>query len=1387
MAKKVTIDVEARFIDNMTDDAKAASKAFDGIEKGAEKAQKEVDKLNKKKAKPSLDADDSKILKILKDNDKKLKKFGRTKTETTLGAKDKATSVITKALDKAKNFGGKTYRAILKIRDSDALTTLNKVSSGLKTITGKTWSTMLKIKDYATAPLRTIKNMLFSIQSLVMAITAGVAAKQFIINPINLADAYSSAKIGFSTLLGEDEGQAMMDRIDAFAKATPFKTSGVISNVQKMMAYGWDVNRVIEDMETIGNAAASTGKGDEGLSSIVYALSEIRSKGKLSTQELNQLASAGIKAKQYLAQGLGFGTDDAGLMKLSEALEDGAVGANQAIDLILQGMKEFDGMMDQTANETVTGLWSQIEDTFEINIFRKWGQGLQDGAKRGIGSLVSLLDKSEGALQELGNTLYELGKSISNYLADILKDTVSRIQKITDSKEFKNASLGKKIKMLWEGAIANPFSEWWSKTVVPWWDHTAIPWLKEKAASAGKAIGKGLSNILLTLLGKDTAGAVEEGVSIGSSFVKGFLEGFDGAAIADAFVDAFGRIWDAMPWWAKALLFGYGASKIGGMINGIFSFLGNTKMFLGSPSSGTGLLGFGANAAINMGAGNLAGGASMSNGALSALGLSSTAGFITGGITAIDGVTDLYDGFKNNDSTAVQTGAWKTGGALGGAGLGAAIGSIIPGVGTAIGAGVGALFGSIVGWIGASNVEKEAEEAARKAEEEAREAAKKEAELAAAIQKGLVDHFGDISMSMEEINTSLSEMFGRDVIARANAATEAISQMNSSLEAFTSADYNLKKGLWMTTLKKGASLTSDEISGLQSSVDDFTSAAASYVDDAQYASHESIVALMGDSDMTKKVIEKSTAYYDEKSKKLSGLTEDLDKALSDALADNVISIDEEKSIQNLRAQITNVMAQIKQDQYTADMNIIKAKYSNTDMTYDSFATMMEQSAASAQEMTDGFWQQFGQGSIGLEEGSEEWNALLKSTLDNISGVLQTAGDLGLDKLQANWKDELGIFGQDIADVLQNNTLSDIKDAALSMTDETRGEIGKVLEAMQPTTEQIQVLADSYEQAGMAVPEALASYLDTVEFYEALAGGVETVEQYFRDHEIDIDPKISYDNIKDKLHAGDWEGIDAFELSLDAHADIAWTYDPFDDEWITPDGSYGFTTEALVEAGWTYNEFDKKWISPDGQYSFNTDVNVNAKYNVKKFTGFRSDFGISATYEFKQQVLIDQIYGEKYRGGIVGGSSAMEAFARGGETDNSGIVGGSTRFIRVNEESPEMIIPLSSQRRERALKLFAKTGELLDVPGFARGGNTRGSRDEGLRFYNYGGNDAPGGQSVLVEVGGIQIEIHVDGNDKEGIAQAIKDQVGDIADYVVGRIADELARQFENTPVRGGAA
>ena len=739
---KYTIDVEGRFVDNVSDKAKGAADSVEGIGDAADKASKKVKGLGKTKAKPVFDADNNKFLKKIREAEAKAKKLGKTKTALILTAMDKASTVIGKVLNKAKSFGGRTWTGFLKVTDKATSIIKGVVSAG-KGIAGKTWSAMVKIKDMATSPLKKIKDSLFSIKSLVMAITAGFAAKQFVMNPINVADAYSSAKIGFSTLLGEDAGQKMMDDLDAFAKATPFDTTNVITNAQKMMAMGWDTDTLIQDMETIGNAAAATGKLDTGLESIVRAMSQIKTKGKLSAEELNQLAEAGINAKAILAEELGYGTGDAGLAAFSKDQENGAIGADKALSALLKGLKKYDGMMESMANETAEGLWSQIKDVFNINIVRKWGQGLQDGAKKGLGTVLDLLDNSEDALSDLGDTLHDIGKTASNWLADRLGTAVKRIKDITGSVNFKGETLGGKVKMLWEGVIANPFSEWWSNTVIPWWDATVMPWLAEKAAGIGKGIGAGLTAGITTLLGLDVGSAVEDGATIGGAFMDGFLEGFDTDKISEALSNwasenkglattigvIFGaKLLGAIGGWIGNIktLFGGsgGTSGLGdtavatmnvtaGVVN-----IGNAPTTGGTPTTtgggttpvpagtagktslwskiGTGLAGF---------AGKLGFTGSSAAGA-TAVGAASVASIVAGVLGLGDAGVDVWQGVKAQeagDSKEAKdkyvTAGTKAGIMATGAGAGAGIGALIGSLGGPIGTGLGALLGFGIGGV----------------------------------------------------------------------------------------------------------------------------------------------------------------------------------------------------------------------------------------------------------------------------------------------------------------------------------------------------------------------------------------------------------------------------------------------------------------------------------------------------------------------------------------------------------------------------------------------------------------------------------------------------------------------------------------------------------------
>lgn len=835
MAEKVTIDVEARFVDHVTGKTKSANKSVDDLGKTADKAQKKLDNIGKKKTKITIDAQD-KASKKISSVDSKLSKLKKNKAvNVVLTAMDKTSHVISKILGPLKSFSGKTYRASISLKDTNAMATIRKITEGGQNLAKKTWYTAIKIKDYATAPLTKLKNMLFSIQTLVMAITAGLAANQFIVKPIGLADAYSSAQIGFSTLLGESRGQQMMDELDQFAKETPFKASQVIAQTQRMLAMGWDAESIIKDMRTIGDAAAATGKGEMGLEQIVLALAQIKTKGRLSTEELNQLAEAGISAKKYLAEGLGYGSGDEGIAKMTKDLENGAIASGKALEALLTGMKEYEGMMDRTANETVAGLASQISDTFEINIFRRWGQGLQDGAKIGFGTVVQLLNEADGALNEFGDTLYEAGAKLSNWSAGKFENALERIMKITDSYEFQNASLKEKFSMLWKGVITDPLQEWWEgggqqKTA-------------DTAGKIGTWMGKSLSNGILTILGatdvlENSNLGENGGMSVAQSFVKGFLDNFDGSAIAERVVDSIGDIWNALPSWGKLLIGGYVGGKAaigaGNLLGGIGSIVGTIG------GAGKSVLNFGANTAIQLGAGNLAGGASLGTGALSALGLGATAGgaaTLYGAGSILSNTYQARKALKEGDRTTAQAKASKalftSFGMAGGAVAGLQAGTMVGAVGGPVGALLGAGLGTVVGMFAGDKIARNIE--AAKYESEEMQAAIKDADMSAedlaatfekSVWQNMKDNFGDIKLSLSEIERLSDQIVWGEDMGNYETFTSSVKAAEESLQSLKSASAETDRWMWKAGL--GVTFNDDEIESITKSFDSYISSAQSY-------------------------------------------------------------------------------------------------------------------------------------------------------------------------------------------------------------------------------------------------------------------------------------------------------------------------------------------------------------------------------------------------------------------------------------------------------------------------------------------------------------------------------------------------------------------------------
>lgn len=665
MASKETIviETEARFTDNASAGLKGAGQQVDKFKTKVDGATKASEKL------------------------------GGTKVNPKIGAPtDKATPVFKKVLGTGRLFAGRTFRAAVAIDDK------------------------------ATSKLKSIKDKVFSLQTAIGGVLTGVAAKKVIIDPISVADSTTTAQIGFETMLGsKKKADKFMADVKNFAVETPFETQDVVKNSQKMLAMGWNRKNILTDMNRIGNVSAATGTGAEGIERVTTALGQMKMKGKVSAEEMLQLTEANVKAWDYVAKGQGVSVAQA-----QDMVTKGLIPVDDAIDSILKGMDEFDGMMDKTANRTASGLKSQLADTFQIGFVEKWGRGLQTGAIKGMSKLLDYMDKMSPKMDKWGAALEDIGEDLSTGLVSKLESAGNKLDGLFSDEKFQNASIGGKISIAWDELISNPFSEWWDSTGKP----AIVSKLKSIGTEAAKSIKDVFKNSLKDLLpGGDKAGI--EDYLIGYLGLKGGLKLFGKGK--NLFDMIFGSGSGGNPLSGTGMgtmtvsaatvyvngglsgsnLPGTPGSETGGspqlpgtgngttgtpkMANRGLLSLFNKDQYVAlkngsvvKTSLGKSILG---NIGVKLGSGAAtAGGAA----AVGAAGVAGVAGIAAGVVSA---AKNLYTAFTSKDKEEKKTEGYRGGTKLGmvgaGAATGAAIGSVVPVVGTAAGALIGGGVGGI--------------------------------------------------------------------------------------------------------------------------------------------------------------------------------------------------------------------------------------------------------------------------------------------------------------------------------------------------------------------------------------------------------------------------------------------------------------------------------------------------------------------------------------------------------------------------------------------------------------------------------------------------------------------------------------------------------------------
>lgn len=746
------------------------------------------------------------------------------------------------------------------------------------------------------------------------------------------------------------------------------------------------------------------------------------------------------------------------------AMLAGQEGMSGLLAIVNASDQEFESLTEQINNSS--GAAQKMADVMMDNLSGKFElfTGALDSMKMSLGEkfkpyLIEALEWMTDKVPDVENALLTAMNSFDHFV----DNAKAKIDEFTATDEWKNADLFGKIEIAWDELVAEPFSDWWNGSG------------KLKVAGVARDIGTGIGSAIsagiLALMGVDVSSVIDEGSSIGRQFAEGFSEGMSGvdvsAALGTMVSGAFSSAGKLLPGGTAPdigsllsaaaiakiagplMSFGSGAFKVG---KGIYKSAtgGVLKKAIGSFSvadelagvgnvSGSGLMGLAGKAGMALGSG-----ASTATG-LAAAGAGGIAGGIVGGAALISGGMDAFDAYNsykegNKDVAKAQgtSAGLKVGGVAAGA-AGAAIGSVVPVLGTAVGGLIGAGIGGLAGWFAGDKVKEDYEEAAAAAEnleqksKYALEGAKfdskelKEAfddtnvsaeQFGAMMQEAtsnkIRDAFGDIKLTMQEIEEAAKQIVFADQAEALNKFSAAAETADSSLATLQSSFQTMDKLNWKASL--GMELDEGDMSEYISAVDAMIESSKQYLEDKHYEATAAIDLLIepgNETDMTSGL----NQMYSDLQTKIESLGGDLKAKVNVALEDGVITLDEQAEIANLQNQIADITNQISQAETEASFQSLKIKYSGASLDADSFASLVSEIQANVQDAASQYDEalqvsltnlnlQLQNGAISQEQFDEQLQALTEGYQAKITDLSVRVESFELQSIADSFGSEL---------------------------------------------------------------------------------------------------------------------------------------------------------------------------------------------------------------------------------------------------------------------------------------------------------------------------------------------------------------------------------------------
>jgi tape measure domain-containing protein len=242
-----------------------------------------------------------------------------------------------------------------------------------------------------------------------IGLAGGAGLTAVMVEGIKMNSTLEQSEARWTTLLKSSEkAEKQMAWIKSYAKQTPFDYKAIDQTATSLMGMGLGLKDVQKWMPALGDAAAVLGGGSDTVNGLGLALGQMNAKGKVSAEEMQQLAERGVNAWQMLADGMGMTQGE--VRKLSE---DGKLLAEDALPLIYEGMQKTFGGGTQNLMKSTTGQamlarenFATLAGTLTQGAFDWFGANVLPLINSGLEALTTVFS---GGLIEGFETLWNSG------------------------------------------------------------------------------------------------------------------------------------------------------------------------------------------------------------------------------------------------------------------------------------------------------------------------------------------------------------------------------------------------------------------------------------------------------------------------------------------------------------------------------------------------------------------------------------------------------------------------------------------------------------------------------------------------------------------------------------------------------------------------------------------------------------------------------------------------------------------------------------------------------------------------------------------------------------------------------------------------------------------